>query len=60
MSDELILIEKDGERIRVHPGTLENHKQLGWTVVEEAAEPAAVAAAPAAASKGKPKGKPGN
>ena len=35
MSDGLILIEKDGERIRVHPLSLENHLALGWTVVEE-------------------------
>jgi hypothetical protein len=35
--DGLILVEKDGEQIRVHPLSLENHKQLGWKVVEEPA-----------------------
>lgn len=40
MSEELILVEKDGAQIRVHPGTLENHKQLGWMVVEETAKAA--------------------
>ena len=38
MDDELILIEKDGEQIRVHPGTLENHLSLGWKKVEPAEE----------------------
>jgi len=42
MTDELILVEKNGERMRVHPGTLENHQQLGWTVVDEAPLPIAV------------------
>ncbi len=32
---DLVLVEKDGEQIEVHPGTLENHKQLGWKVVEQ-------------------------
>ena len=35
MLDELILVEKDGERIRVHPLSLENHLQLGWRGVTE-------------------------
>lgn len=33
--DELILVEKDGEQIRVHPLALEDHKRLGWKVVEK-------------------------
>lgn len=33
-SDELILVEKDGEQIRIHPLALEDHKRLGWKVVE--------------------------
>ena len=33
--DGLVLVEKDGEQIRVHPLSLENHKQLGWKPVEE-------------------------
>jgi hypothetical protein len=35
MDDKLILVEKDGERIEIHPLALENCKQLGWKVVEE-------------------------
>jgi hypothetical protein len=30
---ELIWIEKNGERIDVHPLSLENHLKLGWVVV---------------------------
>jgi len=30
---ELILIEKNGERIEVHPLSLQNHLLLGWTIV---------------------------
>ena len=67
MSDELILIEKNGEQIRVHLGTLENHKLLGWTVVESTVEEVPVdvvpipepepSPAPLPVGKGK-KGKP--
>jgi hypothetical protein len=32
-ADELILVEKDGQQIRIHPGTLANHKSLGWQPV---------------------------
>lgn len=34
MPDELILIEKNGEQISVHPLSLADHKSLGWKVVE--------------------------
>jgi hypothetical protein len=37
MAEKLIKVEKDGEMIEISPLTLENHKQLGWKVVE--AEP---------------------
>ena len=33
--DEFIKMTKDGEIIEVHPLAVENHKQLGWTVVKE-------------------------
>lgn len=48
MSDKLILVEKDGQQISIHPGTLENHKQLGWIVVDEAPSAPEPKAAPAA------------
>jgi hypothetical protein len=38
MSDQLIAVTKDGATIKVHPGTLENHIQLGWKVVDEKAK----------------------
>lgn len=37
MADEFIKVTKDGETIEVHPLALEDHKRLGWKVVE--AEP---------------------
>jgi hypothetical protein len=44
MADKLILVQKGDTQIRVHPNSLENHLQLGWSVVEppvstETAEP---------------------
>ena len=36
--EEMILIEKGGEQIRVHPDALADHKRIGWTVVEPQAE----------------------
>lgn len=35
MADIYVEMSKDGKTIVVHPGTLENHKQLGWMVVKE-------------------------
>lgn len=32
---EFIKVKKDGQVIEVHPDALENHKQLGWVVVDE-------------------------
>jgi hypothetical protein len=32
MADELILVEKDGEQIRIHPDALADHQRLGWVV----------------------------
>lgn len=57
-SDELILVEKDSEQIRVHPLALEDHKRLGWKVVTpEGEKPAAAEAAGSESSEeGKPKG----
>lgn len=34
---EFIKVKKDGQVIEVHPDALENHKQLGWVVVDEPA-----------------------
>jgi hypothetical protein len=34
----LVLVEKDGEQIRVHPFTLANHLELGWKIVQISAE----------------------
>lgn len=34
MAEPFIAIEKDGERIEVHPDALDNHLALGWRVVE--------------------------
>lgn len=43
---EFVKMTKDGETIEVSPLTVENHKLLGWVVVEEAeaAQPAEAAA----------------
>jgi hypothetical protein len=57
-SDELILVEKDGEQIRVHPLALANHKQLGWKVVGEAPAAAPEAKAEESADE-KPKSRRG-
>ena len=39
MPDEFVEMKKEGEKnIFVHPLAVENHKQLGWTVVDEAAQ----------------------
>jgi hypothetical protein len=35
MADKLVLMEKDGEQLRVHPTTVEAHKAVGWKVVED-------------------------
>ena len=52
--DELILVEKDGEQIRIHPLALEDHKRLGWKVVEEKAAATEAEAEPKGkAAKGK-------
>lgn len=34
MSDELVLMQKDGVELEVHPTTVEAHKAAGWKVVE--------------------------
>lgn len=34
MKDEMILVEKNGEQIRVHPDALADHQRLGWKIVE--------------------------
>jgi Rho termination factor-like protein len=37
---KLILVEKEGhDRIRVHPATLKNHEQIGWSVVSDEKPP---------------------
>jgi hypothetical protein len=30
----LVVVEKDGEHISVHPLSLDNHLALGWTIVQ--------------------------
>ena len=44
MSAPLILVEKDGKKLRVHPSTVAAHVKAGWRVVEAEAESAAEAA----------------
>ncbi len=40
--NEFVKMTKPGEEpIKVHPSVVENHKQLGWKVVEEPKEEAA-------------------
>jgi hypothetical protein len=34
MAEQLISMTKDGETINVNPVCVEDHKRLGWTVVE--------------------------
>ncbi len=36
MADKFIKITKEGETIEVHPSVVEDHKRLGWKIVEEA------------------------
>lgn len=31
--DELVLVEKDGEQLRVHPSCVKAHADAGWKVV---------------------------
>lgn len=38
MNDELILVEKDGEQIRISPLTLDSHQEHGWKIVDEPVE----------------------
>ena len=41
--DEFVKMKKEGEEpIFVHPLAVENHKQLGWVVVDEEEKSAAV------------------
>ena len=35
MSDQFVKMTKDGETIQVSPLVVEDHKSLGWKVVEE-------------------------
>ena len=35
MADKFVKITKDGETIEVSPLVVEDHKRLGWKVVEE-------------------------
>ena len=35
---ELVLVQKDGELLEVHPTTVKAHEAAGWKVVYEAAE----------------------
>lgn len=41
MANDFIKMTKDGETIDVHPLAVENHKQLGWVVVEPEKQPPA-------------------
>jgi predicted fused transcriptional regulator/phosphomethylpyrimidine kinase len=61
MADKFVKMTKDGETIEVHPSVVEDHKHLGWKVVEvqaktetaeaKAAEKKAAAEAKAAEAK---------
>ena len=35
MADKLVAMTKNGETIHVHPLAVEDHKSLGWKVVED-------------------------
>jgi len=39
MAEKFIKITKDGETIQVHPSVVDDHKRLGWQVVETKSEP---------------------
>jgi len=36
MAEEFVKMIKEGETIEVHPSVVEDHKRLGWKIVEEA------------------------
>ncbi len=36
MADKFVKMTKEGETIDVHPSVVEDHKRLGWKIVEEA------------------------
>lgn len=36
-----VLVEKGGERLIVHPSTVESHKAAGWVVIQEGVAPEA-------------------
>ncbi len=36
MADKFIKMTKEGETIEVHPSVVEDHKRLGWKIVEAA------------------------
>ncbi len=39
---KLVWMEKDGERLEVHPTTVQSHRSVGWKVVENLPEPTEV------------------
>ena len=39
MPEKFVLMEKDGERLEVHPATVKAHEAVGWKVVEAKPEP---------------------
>ena len=51
MAKTFVKMTKDGETIEVSPLVVENHKQLGWKVVEAKAETKAEPAEAKAAEK---------
>lgn len=50
MAEELVPMTKDGKEIQVHPLAVEDHKQLGWMVMEAAPVAEKSVAAPKAPS----------
>jgi len=59
MADKFVLMEKDGERIEVHPLMVAEHERLKWKVVgkEEPADQAAIAETAPAAKPARGRGK---
>jgi hypothetical protein len=51
MSEPLVLVEKDGKKLRVHPSTVESHQRAGWHVAQS--EPEAAAEGAEGGKKGK-------
>ena len=54
MTTKLIPVQKDGITLKIHPDALDEHRKLGWVLVEQ---PAPRAEAPKRRAKRKPAAK---